>query len=288
MNLLEMFQDPDITDLLVDSNRTIQVIKKGQLITRAEFFADDKELQDLAKSLIRDAGGRIDLARPFADVNMKSEFGQLRVHALLGNECSNGTQLSIRRHPTEPISLQQLLEIGSITSFQLSQLQELIDNKRNFVIVGATGSGKTTLLRAMLNQAPCQRLITIEDNAELKITNAIELFTRQANTDGYGEISMQQLVREALRMRPDRLAIGEARGIELATLVQALNTGHNGVGFTLHANGIQQGITRMQAFLAVAGIESQLAALMISSSIDYAIELSATDRKVIAIEKVSI
>ncbi len=288
MNPIDLFQDPTVSDVLIDSHTKIQVIREGRLETAPGIYSEDSSLEDFAKQTIRAAGGRIDLAKPFAEVNLSGEFGQLRFHVILGGQCSTGTQVSIRRHPAKHLELEDLLRLRTITSEQLSLLKEIANSRKNFLITGSTGSGKTTLLRALLTSVSDCRIITIEDCPELKVTNAIELYTRAQNSEGFGEISLEMLVREALRMRPDRLAIGEARGKELAILLQAMNTGHSGVGFTLHANGIRQAITRMQALLALSGIEANIANAAISSSIDVVIELSATDRKILSIEKLVI
>ncbi|MFN4848368.1 MAG: CpaF family protein [Rhodoluna sp.] len=288
MNPLELFQDPTVTDVLVDSTKSIQVVREGKLQTIGEYFSDDLELQNFAKQQIRNANGRIDLAKPFAEVNIAGEFGQLRFHAILAGQCSFGTQVSIRRHPVKQLSLEDLFTLRTIDNSQLQKLKEIITLRSNFVIIGATGSGKTTLLRAMLNSVSYQRIITIEDSQELKVINAIELYARPKNADGYGEISLDMLVREALRMRPDRLVIGEARGKELATVLQALNTGHNGVGFTLHANGSTQAITRMLGLLALSGLEPSIARATISSAIDVVIELNSENRTINSIEKLVI
>lgn len=288
MNPLELFQDPEVTDVLIDSTRKIQVVRAGLIQTQNENFDSDLGLQSFAKTVIRSVGGRIDLAKPFADVSFASEYGRLRFHALLGDECSNGTQVSIRRHPAKFLTLENLLDCYSISQIQMMQLKQLVIQKSNFVIIGATGSGKTTLLRAMLSEVSTERIITIEDNQELKIPNAIELYTREPNPDGFGVVTLAMLVREALRMRPDRLVIGEARGSELLDVLQAMNTGHDGVGFTLHASTSDQAISRMLGLLRLTGASESLAKLMISSSIDYLIALGSGDRKLISIEKLSL
>jgi pilus assembly protein CpaF len=171
---------------------------------------------------------------------------------------------------------------------QLDQLSGIIQRKENFVIIGGTGSGKTTLLKAMLNQAAQERVITIEDAPELNLSgNAVSLTTRLANQEGVGEISIAQLLREALRMRPDRLVVGEARGEELLVLLQAMNTGHSGAGFTLHANSVTDAMPRMLAILAGVGVKPELGRLLVSSAITWVIEVKRMDsnRAVTAIHR---
>ncbi len=288
MNPLELFADSEVTDILINSTEPIQILKSGKLQSSSLCFSSEAEVSGLAKTFIRNAGARIDLAKPFSEVNIETEHGQLRVHCLLGGECSTGTHISIRRHPEKQLALQDLQSFGSISQSQLEKLHEIVASRSNFAIVGATGSGKTTLLRAMLGEIRDQRIITIEDSPELHLKNAVALYTRPANADGFGEINLKTLVREALRMRPDRLVVGEARGEELAVLLQALNTGHTGVGFTLHANGTQQAISRMLGLLALSSIPENVAAAMLGNAVDYVIELSSLDRSIIAVEKLVI
>ena len=138
MNPLELFQDPTVTDVLVDSTKSIQVVREGKLQTIGEYFSDDLELQNFAKQQIRNANGRIDLAKPFAEVNIAGEFGQLRFHAILAGQCSFGTQVSIRRHPVKQLSLEDLLTLRTIGNSQLQKLKEIITLRSNFVIIGAT------------------------------------------------------------------------------------------------------------------------------------------------------
>ena len=174
--------------------------------------------------------------------------------------------------------LSELKSVGCISSAQLALITEILKSRKNFVIAGATGSGKTTLLRAMLNAVSTERIITIEDSLELEILNSVSLHSRAANQEGFGEISLEKLVREALRMRPDRIAVGEARGEELAGLLQAMNTGHTGAGLTLHANGVDEAVPRMLSLLAKSGITPSLGRMMIASSIDYILLMEKNPR----------
>lgn len=288
MNPLELFEDPDVTDILIDSNRRVHLIRAG----RAEFinspYSLDSELQSYARQIIRNSGGRIDIAKPFAEVNLSSEFGDIRFHAILGGDCASGTQVSIRRHPMTQQSLESLFKLGSINSNQLDRLEEMVVERSNFVIIGPTGSGKTTLLRAILNRVAGERIVTIEDTRELRLNGAIELFTRAKNSDGFGEISLDVLIREALRMRPDRLVVGEARGVELATILQALNTGHNGVGFTFHAADAKQAVSRTLHLLSSSGLDSRLAVNLLQGSVNVFITLNGRTRAIEAIGELAI
>jgi len=289
MNLFELFADPDVTDLLVNSTNAIEVERNGTLHKTENKFDSESTLTTFAKELLQNAGARIDLTKPYAEASIQTDYGLLRVHCIIGGECSNGTQLSIRRHSSSSITLNQMLLAKFITQEQIELLRWIVQNKQNFVIAGATGSGKTTLLRAMLAEISHERIISIEDARELHLESAVSLFTRANNHEGVGEISLTQLLRESLRMRPDRIIIGEARGEELAVLLQALNTGHCGAGFTIHANNADEVLSRMLSMLAMANIQPGLGRMMITSAVQYVIFLTKQlSRKVLSIQKLPI
>ena len=285
MNPLDLLADEHVSDVMVDSDKPIWIEKNGELQETSHHFASEVACRDFTRHLIQEHDSRIDLAKPFAEINLNSEFGLVRVHALLGGECSFGTQLSIRRHPQDFYTIQDLQKLNFISEGQLPVLQEIIRLKKNFVIVGATGSGKTTLLRAMLMEITKERLIVIEESSELRVPGSVELFTRISNQEGVGEIGLAELAKQALRMRPDRLVLGEARGQEVAVLLQALNTGHSGAGFTLHANGISETVPRLLTLLAQQNIQPSLGRMMIGSAVEVVIEvIESPDRQVASIE----
>ncbi len=274
MNPLELLADKQVTDVLVDSDQPIWIEKNAVLQETANHFESEAECRNYTRNLIQEHDSRIDLAKPFAEINVNTEYGLVRVHALLGGECSFGTQLSIRRHPNDFYTLRDLQKDNFITEEQLIELREIVQQKKNFVIVGATGSGKTTLLRAMLMEITQQRLVVIEESSELRVPGSVELFTRISNQEGVGEIALAELAKQALRMRPDRLVLGEARGQEVAVLLQALNTGHSGAGFTLHANGISETVPRLLTLLAQQNIQPALGRMMIGTAVQVVIEVS--------------
>jgi len=278
VNPLELLKDPNVSDILIDGHRDILIEVNGELQSSGIQFESNELTHSFAKELLLNTNVRFDLNMPFGEANIETEYGRLRVHCVHGGECSENTLISIRRHPTSHISINELQQKGFMDGQQLSELQEIISSRKNFVIIGATGTGKTTLLRAMLNELRNERIVTIEDSAELNLHGrSVSLFTRARNQDGFGEIGLGELVRQSLRMRPDRIVIGEARGEELKVLLNALNTGHQGAGFTLHANGIKDVITRLRAILASAGLERMLSDQMIQSSIDFVIEVRKVD-----------
>jgi pilus assembly protein CpaF len=283
--LRDLLEDPLVTDVLIDGHNSIQVERNGKLALAANPFEDELEVVSWIRALLRKHGTRLDTAKPISETTFDSEHGLLRVHAVLGGECSKTTQISIRKHTSSQLSLLDLLAQSSITELQLSTLLEIVNGRENFVIIGGTGSGKTTLLKAILADVSSERIITIEDAAELNLRgNCVGLVTREVNHEGLGEITLGQLVRESLRMRPDRLVIGEARGQELLVLLQAINTGHNGSGFTLHANSINDALPRMLAILVGSGVSMEFARLLISSSITWVIEIQRVSGKRIVSE----
>lgn len=280
-----------MTDVLLDGSVSAFTEREGTLEKVANPFSSEEEVTSWTKQLFRANGSRLDIAKPISEITLDSEFGLLRIHAVLQGECSKRTQVSIRRHKTASLTLQDLVQSSSITKEQLDLLIEIIKGKENFVIIGGTGSGKTTLLKAMLNEVIQERVITIEDAPELNLSgNAVSLTTRLANHEGAGEISISQLLREALRMRPDRLVIGEARGEELIVLLQAMNTGHSGAGFTLHANSVTDALPRMLAILAGVGVNPELGRLLVSSSVTWVIEVKrmGSNRAVTAIQRLAV
>ena len=291
MQILEpirkLLEQPETTDVLISGPHKVLIERAGQLQEVTNVFDSEEALRNWAVLVIRSGGGRIDISKPISEVSLNTNWGLLRFHCVLGGECSSITQVSIRRHSTKHFQLSDLVSSKFLSDEQVVILKKILIEKSNFVIVGGTGTGKTTLLRALMNHCSAERIITIEDSPELELTgNAIALKTRMANHEEVGAITTSALLREALRMRPDRLVIGEVRGEELLVLLQALNTGHSGSGFTLHANSISEVVPRMLAILAGVGMQPSLAKVLISASIHWAIEIKrlATGRQVVAIE----
>ena len=228
--LLELIDDPMVTDICL-ANGLTQIDSGSGLKTTEKLSLTEAELSVLAKDLIELGGRRLDQANPFADVCLP---GGLRVHAVLKSACTDSTLVSIRLHSTKPMTLEALLSGEFATAAQAELIQEICRSRQSFLIAGATGTGKTTLLRAMLQEND-ERVIAVEDVTELSGANIICLQTKPKNIEGQGEITLEDLVRQALRMRPDGICIGEVRGQELIPMLQALNTGHRGAT-TLHAN----------------------------------------------------
>jgi len=285
-----LLDDPNVSDVLIYSSSKCLVERDGILFEVEKVFADEAECRNWIQRLFANNAARIDFSQPIGDVSLETSHGLLRVHAVLAGECSAETQISIRRHAVEQLTLKDLVTKGFLSAPQEQKLISIIRANQNFVIVGGTGSGKTTLLRAMLSEVPTERVVTIEENYELRAQgNSVALKTRANNHEGVGEISLSQLLRNALRMRPDRLVIGEARGEELMVLLQSLNTGHSGAGFTLHANSHQEAFIRMVSILTFAGVQTDLARELIARSVHWVVEVKRlpTGRAVVAIERLT-
>jgi pilus assembly protein CpaF len=279
--LLELIDDPMVTDICL-ANGSTQVDSGSGLKAVTKLALTESELSVLAKDLIELGGRRLDQANPFADVRLP---GGLRVHAVLKSACTDSTLVSIRLHSTAPMTLESLLTGGFATVAQAELIQEISSSRQSFLITGATGTGKTTLLRAML-QENNERVIAVEDVTELSGANIICLQTKPKNIEGQGEITLEDLVRQALRMRPDRICIGEVRGEELVPMLQALNTGHRGAT-TLHANSLEQVPERLISIAAQQQINEATLSRLVASAFDWVIALSAEQgtRKIAGIGK---
>jgi pilus assembly protein CpaF len=265
--LLELIDDPSITDICLSAGST-QIDNGSGLSAESKLALTEQQLSTLAKDLIELGGRRLDQANPFADVSLP---GGLRVHAVLKSACTESTLISIRLHSTDSINLSSLLNGGFATAAQFELIQEIAASGQSFLITGATGTGKTTLLRAMLSETS-ERVIAVEDVTELSGNNVICLQTKLKNIEGVGEITLEDLVRQALRMRPDRICIGEVRGPELIVMLQALNTGHRGAT-TLHANSLEQVPERLLSIAMQQGIDEQTLSRLVASAFDWVIAL---------------
>lgn len=273
---------PGVTDLLVNGANQVWLYRGAGLEPIQSPFESEAELAELAQNLIALGGRHLDQANPFADVALAG----LRIHAALGSACNRQTHISIRVHRGRLYGLRQLCDFGMFDEVELQKLLAMLQSRESFLISGETGSGKTTLLRAMLAECVGDRIIALEDVAELNLQGGhfVSLQTRQSNIEGRGEISLERLVREALRMLPDRLVVGEVRGAELLTMLQALNTGHRGAGATIHANSIDDVLSRMLAIGRSAGVDADSLREQIASAFSWVIQVDA--RRVVAIKSI--
>ncbi len=282
--LLELIDNEQVTDILLSESQSLVDYGDG-LVLLTDSQVSESELAAIARELIELGGRRLDLANPFADVSLP---GGLRVHAVLKSGCSEQSLVSIRLHQAKAITLSELFISLSVPPLQQTIIREIADSGESFLISGPTGSGKTTLLRAMLSGST-ERVIAVEDVTELAGNNIVCLQSRSINVEGQGKITLEQLVREALRMRPDRLVVGEVRGLELMAMLQALNTGHRGAT-TIHANNLFQVPERLSTIKADLAISDTAFFKMIAAAFDWviALEAKAGSRRVSGIGKFAI
>ncbi|MFT4135594.1 TadA family conjugal transfer-associated ATPase [Microbacterium sp.] len=259
--------DPEVTDVFVNGAHGLFVDRGRGAEPVADWSADEAEVRALAVALVGLGGRHLDDATPCVDVRW--EHGA-RVHAVLPPIAVGGTTISIRLPGTGEISLDELGRRGMFDSATGERLRRLVADRVNVLVSGATGSGKTTLLGCLLSLVPpVERIVTIEDVAELRIAHPhhVRLEARQANLEGAGALPLSRLVREALRMRPDRLVVGECRGEEVRELLMALNTGHDGGAGTVHAGGLRELPARLEALGSLAGLDDQALARQVAGAI---------------------
>jgi pilus assembly protein CpaF len=252
--LSSLVADAAVTDVFVNGPSRVWVDRGNGIESRPPLGIDETGLRDLAVRLIGLGGRHIDEATPCVDVRLQDG---IRVHAVLPPISTGGTLLSVRLPRVRRMSLADLEEAGFFERVPLATVAALVDRRVNILISGAGGSGKTTLLGALLGSAaPTDRIVAIEDVAELQVRHPhfVSLESRQANLEGAGQLGLERLVREALRMRPDRLVLGECRGAEIRELLAALNTGHDGGAGTVHANSLADVPARIEALGALAGL----------------------------------
>ncbi|SJN15835.1 Flp pilus assembly protein, ATPase CpaF [Microbacterium esteraromaticum] len=276
--LAEHVRDDRVTDIFVNGASGLFVDRGNGTEPVPAWLASEREVRDLAVALIGAGGRHLDDQSPCVDVRLESG---IRVHAALAPVSTSGTALSIRVPRVLGADLDALAVSGTFDSAQRAWLGRLVAERANVLITGGTGTGKTTLLSALLSEvAPSERIVTIEDVAELRPRHPhhVSLEARQANLEGAGRITLAMLVRESLRMRPDRLIVGECRGEEVRELLTALNTGHDGGAGTLHASGLLDVPARMEALGALAGMDAVALARQVVSAFTIVLHLErATD-----------
>ena len=276
-----LLQQPEITDILVNGPSDVWIDRGYGLERMPLTFASDNEVRALAQRLASQVGRRLDDAHPFIDVRMSSG---VRLHAAIPPIAIDGTVLSLRLPRRQPFSLANLVERGAIDESASEWLKALIDSKLAFLISGGTGSGKTTILSTLLSLVPAnERIVIVEDSAELNPDHphVVRLQSRIANIEGAGAINMHDLVRQTLRMRPDRIVVGEVRGAEVVELLAALNTGHEGGCGTVHANSAADVPARIEALGLSAGLDRAAVHALLAAGLDAVVHLerSATGRR---------
>lgn len=273
--LQELIDDDSVTEIMVNGTEGIFVERAGQLFEWEKKFVSQEKLEDISQQIVGKCNRIVNESVPIVDARLDNGA---RVNIVMPPVALNGPVITIRRFPDHPISMEQLIRWGAVSREVVAFLQMLVRAGYNIFISGGTGSGKTTFLNALSHYIPKdERIITIEDNAELQIqgvANLVRLEARNANTEGKMEISIRDLIRSSLRMRPDRIIIGEVRGSEAVDLLQALNTGHDGSLSTGHANSPEDMLSRLET-MVLMGMEIPLPAIrrQIASGIDVIVHL---------------
>jgi pilus assembly protein CpaF len=286
-----LLDDDDVSEVMVNGPKKVFIEKKGRLTKSAVTFDDDDHVLRVIDRIILPLGRRVDADTPTVDARLPDGS---RVNAVVRPVSIDGPSITIRKFRKDKLSIQQLIDFGSLTPQMAEFIRACVLAHLNIVISGGTGSGKTTLLNVLSSYIPEEeRIITIEDAAELQLQqdHVLRMETKVANTDGRGAVSIRDLVRNSLRMRPDRIVVGECRGGEALDMLQAMNTGHDGSLTTLHANSPRDAISRMETMVLMAGMDLPLKVVrqQISSAVDLIIQQSRLkdgSRKVTAITEV--
>jgi pilus assembly protein CpaF len=287
-----LLADGSISDILVNSHSNIYIERRGKLEKTAISFKDDEHLRRVIERIVSTVGRRIDEAQPMVDARLADGS---RVNAIIPPLAIDGPVLSIRRFGTDPLRMPQLIQNGALTKEVAILFEMCVRAHLNMVISGGTGAGKTTLLNAMSAFIPPdERIVTIEDSAELLMQqpHVVRLETRPPNIEGKGEVTQRDLVRNALRMRPDRIIVGEVRGAEAIDMLQAMNTGHDGSLTTIHANSTRDALARLETMIQMTGMRLSDRAMrqQIASAINVVIQVARlTDgtRRIVSISEIT-
>ena len=290
--LEELLADPSVSDILVNSHKQVYVERRGRLELTDVVFFDDAHLLKIIDKIVSRVGRRIDESSPMVDARLPDGS---RVNAIIPPLAIDGPCMSIRRFSAVPLKMDDLINHRSLTAEMAEILQGLGKAKINIVISGGTGSGKTTMLNVLSGYiSHSERIVTIEDAAELQLQqpHVVRLETRPANIEGKGEVSQRALVKNALRMRPDRIILGEVRGGEALDMLQAMNTGHEGSMATIHANTPRDALTRLENMvsMAAASLPTKAVRQQISSAVGVVVQIGRlTDgkRKVLSILEIT-
>jgi len=270
-----LLKDPTITDILINGPQIVFVERGGKLEETPVRFKDDRHLLRIIQKIVSAVGRRIDESAPYVDARLADGS---RVNAVVPPLAVDGPLLSIRKFAKIPITMERLIELGSIPEDVAQVLAAIVEARRNVLISGGTGSGKTTLLNAMSAFIDgAERIVTIEDSAELQLQqrHVVRLETRPANIEGAGEVTQRDLVKNALRMRPDRIIVGEVRAGEAFDMLQAMNTGHDGSMTTVHANTPRDALSRLEQMIGMSGIDIPVSSsrAQIASAINVVIQV---------------
>ena len=287
-----LLADPTISDILVNSHKTIYIERRGKIEKTNVQFKDDEHLMRVIERIVSSVGRRIDESSPMVDARLQDGS---RVNAIIPPLSIDGPVVSIRRFGSDPLKMSSLIEFNALTKDIADMLQMVVTARLNILISGGTGAGKTTLLNALSAYIPeNERIVTIEDSAELQLQqpHTVRLETRPPNIEGRGEVTQRDLVKNALRMRPDRIVIGEVRGGEAIDMLQAMNTGHDGSLTTVHANTPRDAMARLETMIQMTGMRLSDRAMrqQIASALNMVVQvarMSDGSRRVTSISEVT-
>ena len=286
-----LIADPSVSDILVNDCKNIYVERHGKLELTAQRFRDDAHLMNIIERILSAVGRRVDESSPMADARLKDGS---RVNVIIPPLAIDGPCISIRRFPADHLKVEDLIRFGTLSPAIADLLKCVVRGRMNILISGGTGSGKTTLLNVLSGYIPHdERIVTIEDAAELQLQqpHVVRLETRPANLEGKGEVKQRDLVRNALRMRPERIILGEIRGEEAFDMLQAMNTGHDGSLATIHANSPRDALARLENMVAMTGLDlpTKMVRTQIASAVNIVIQVSRLEdgtRRVLSFQEI--
>lgn len=287
-----LLRDDDISEIMVNGPKNIYVERKGKIVPSGVFFRDDEHVLQIISKIVSPLGRRCDEANPMVDARLKDGS---RVNAIVPPVALNGPTITIRKFNSTPLQINDLIEFNSLSFQMASFLEACVKGRCNIMVSGGTGSGKTTLLNVLSSFIPeDERIVTIEDAAEIRLMqrHVITLEARPANVEGTGQVTIRDLVKNSLRMRPDRIIVGEVRSGEALDMLQAMNTGHDGSLTTAHANSARDLVARLETMVMMSGMELPVKAIreQIASAIDIIVQQSRFrdgTRKIISISEVT-
>ena len=286
-----LLKDPTITDILINTHSSVYVERRGRLEITEVRFQDTRHLLRIINKIVAAVGRRVDESQPMVDARLADGS---RVNAIIPPLAVDGPLVSIRKFAKVPIAMHTLIDYGSVTKEIATVLEAIVVGRRNVLISGGTGSGKTTLLNALSAYIDvAERIVTIEDSAELQLQqpHVGRLETRPANIEGRGEITQRELVKNALRMRPDRVIVGEVRAGEAFDMLQAMNTGHDGSMTTVHANTPRDALSRVEQMIGMAGLEISARSIrgQLASAVNVVIQVERLEdgrRRVVSVSEI--
>jgi len=287
-----LLDDPDISEVMVNRPKKVYIERKGKIVETAVKFDNDDHIMRIIERIISPLGRRVDADSPMVDARLPDGS---RVNAVIPPVAIDGPMLTIRKFSKYKLTIDQLIEFDTLTRMMSDFLRACVLGKLNIVVSGGTGSGKTTLLNVLSSFIPeSERVVTIEDSAELRLDqdHVVRMEAKPPNIDGHGQVTIRDMVRNALRMRPDRIIVGECRGGETLDMLQAMNTGHDGSLTTLHANSPRDALSRMETMVLMSGMELPLKVIrqQIASAVDLIVHQSRLKngpRKISAISEVA-